>query len=61
VIATATKKVHASGSPDRTSPAPPDVASFELRSYLEDGGRYNLEIVIAADRTLLGDRWARLG
>jgi hypothetical protein len=56
VIATATKKVHASGSPDRTSPAPPDVASFELRSYLEDGGRYNLEIVIAADRTLLGDR-----
>src|SRR5205085_3940119 len=45
VMATATKRVHAAGSLDRTSPAVPEPASLEFRIYLENGGRYSWEIV----------------
>jgi hypothetical protein len=44
-MATATKKVHAPGSVDRTSPAVPEKASLEFRISLDNGGRYSWEIV----------------
>jgi uncharacterized protein YegP (UPF0339 family) len=51
-MATATKKVHAAGSLDRTSPAQPEAASLEFRISLDNGGRYSWEIVDVAGKSL---------
>src|SRR5207245_4740216 len=52
VTATATKKVRAAGSLDRTSPAVPEAASLEFRIYLDNGGRYSWEIVDVGGKSL---------
>jgi len=51
-MATATKKVRAAGSLDRTSPAVHEAASLEFRIYLDNGGRYSWEIVDVGGKSL---------
>jgi uncharacterized protein YegP (UPF0339 family) len=51
-MATATKKVHAAGSLDRTPPAVPGAPSLEFHIYLDNGGRYSWEIVDVGGKSL---------